>query len=153
MNATFLCSDNDLLCYVYVKKLKEWSCMNTSYNEVMNKLYNNVACVVFKKSNGKIRVMLCTRSYTVEALCGSAYLGITSKLEGRCTETNGNIAVLDLEALDARSINVDRLLFIVYFPVTNKQQLDGVFMAYLNNKNELQARYSVNDILNTHMGV
>lgn len=111
-----------------------------NYADIFMNLTYKTAIIIFIKKNGDIRVMLGTRNLDTVALTygfGGAKLGGHDK---RCNIKNGNLAVFDLIAGDARSFNIDRLVSIEYVgEIKTEEELNKVVDAYVKFKEEYEA--------------
>lgn len=90
------------------------------YGELKGNLCTCVAVILFRKKNGEIRAMMCTRdsSEVVKALG----VDITVQLHGhdkRNNEANSTLAVIDLVKEEARAISVEKIIGINYMPPFN----------------------------------
>jgi hypothetical protein len=94
------------------------------YAEALNRVTYGVMFVAFKKKDGTIRKMMCTRDVGLvnninSALTSYEANGMLMTLGGRSNESNGNIAVIDLEIMEARTFNCDRLVGYEYMNIPN----------------------------------
>lgn len=88
------------------------------YQTVYRLLLMQVAEVVFVKSNGELRTMLCTRNIQLAHLFGFDIPYMSANLSShdkRCSIKNNNIAVIDLVLGEGRSFNIERLVSIHFF--------------------------------------
>lgn len=99
-----------------------------SYSEIYMRLQFESAVVTFKKKDGTLRVMLCTRNIYTGALVNgdsSAVLGRLAGHDKRCSIANGNLAVFDLIIGETRSFNAERVLDIKFLgEIKTTEQLD-----------------------------
>ena len=109
--------------------------MQYSYAELFRELTVNTGIVVFFKKNGDVRVMLCTRNLrTVEIQYGFQGKALGGH-DNRCNIGNGNMAVFDLVVGDARSFNIDRVVYAeIVGEVKNKEQLEIAVEKYIEIK-------------------
>lgn len=109
--------------------------MQYSYAELFRELTVNTGIVVFFKKNGDVRVMLCTRNLrTVEIQYGFQGKALGGH-DNRCNIGNGNMAVFDLVVGDARSFNIDRVVYAeIVGEVKNKEQLEVAVEKYIEIK-------------------
>lgn len=118
-----------------------------TYPEAFSRLGFETGVILFIKKDGSIRVMLGTRNLkTVEILYG--FQG--PKLGGhdnRCNISNGNVAVFDMIAGDARSFNINRLAHIEWLGViSSKEQLDNAIELYKKVKDDYSRAITLDDI-------
>ena len=110
-----------------------------TYPEVYSKLCYETALIVFLKKNGEVRLMLGTRNLNTVALLYGFQGNVLGGHDTRCNINNGNIAVYDMIAGDARSFNIDRLLDIQFAGViTTKEQYDEVLKRFVKFKDEYE---------------
>jgi len=77
------------------------------YREIYRDLGYHTAIIKFRKRDGEMRAMLCTRNEDTMRLLGEAVrLG---GYDARCNVKNGNIAVVDLIIGEPRQFSVNRL--------------------------------------------
>lgn len=104
------------------------------YPEVYSRLNYETAVVTFFKKDGSVRVMLATRNLTTVALMYGYKGDVLGGHDNRCNITNGNVAVFDMIAGDARSFSINRLIDIQFCGiVTTKEEYQKVleqFVAY-----------------------
>lgn len=110
-----------------------------TYPEVYSKLCYETALIVFLKKNGEVRLMLGTRNLNTVALLYGFQGNVLGGHDTRCNINNGNVAVYDMIAGDARSFNIDRLLDIQFAGViTTKEQYDEVLNKFVKFKEEYE---------------
>lgn len=110
-----------------------------TYPEVYSKLCYETALIVFLKKNGEVRLMLGTRNLNTVALLYGFQGNVLGGHDTRCNINNGNVAVYDMIAGDARSFNIDRLLDIQFAGViTTKEQYDEVLNKFVKFKDEYE---------------
>lgn len=110
-----------------------------TYPEVYSKLCYETALIVFLKKNGEVRLMLGTRNLNTVALLYGFQGNVLGGHDTRCNINNGNVAVYDMIAGDARSFNIDRLLDIQFAGViTTKEQYDEVLKRFVKFKDEYE---------------
>ena len=110
-----------------------------TYPEVYSKLCYETALIVFLKKNGEVRLMLGTRNLNTVALLYGFQGNVLGGHDTRCNINNGNVAVYDMIAGDARSFNIDRLLDIQFAGViTTKEQYDEVLKKFVEFKDEYE---------------
>lgn len=110
-----------------------------TYPEVYSKLCYETALIVFLKKNGEVRLMLGTRNLNTVALLYGFQGNVLGGHDTRCNINNGNVAVYDMIAGDARSFNIDRLLDIQFAGViTTKEQYDEVLKKFVKFKDEYE---------------
>lgn len=110
-----------------------------TYPEVYSKLCYETALIVFLKKNGEVRLMLGTRNLNTVALMYGFQGNVLGGHDTRCNINNGNVAVYDMIAGDARSFNIDRLLDIQFAGViTTKEQYDEVLNKFVKFKDEYE---------------
>lgn len=110
-----------------------------TYPEVYSKLCYETALIVFLKKNGEVRLMLGTRNLTTVSLLYGFQGGTLGGHDTRCNISNGNVAVFDMIAGDARSFNIDRLIDIQFAGViTTKEEYDKVLEQFVNFKTEYE---------------
>lgn len=102
-----------------------------TYPEVYSRLCFETAAIIFMKKDGSIRLMICTRNMTTVNLMYGNQVATLAGHERRCSISNGNIAVFDLEEGDARQFNIDRLTSYTSLGVIGtKEELDKAFAQY-----------------------
>lgn len=110
-----------------------------TYPEVYSKLCYETALIVFLKKNGEVRLMLGTRNLNTVALLYGFQGNVLGGHDTRCNINNGNVAVYDMIAGDARSFNIDRLLDIQFAGViTTKEQYDEVLNKFVKFKDDYE---------------
>jgi hypothetical protein len=110
-----------------------------TYPEIYSKLTYETAVVVFIKKNGEVRIMLATRNLTTISLLYGFQGNVLGGHDNRCNINNGNIAVFDMIAGDARSFSVDRLLDIQFAGViATKEDYDKVLQGFVSFKEEYE---------------
>lgn len=110
-----------------------------TYPEIYSKLCYETALIVFLKKNGEVRLMLGTRNLNTVALLYGFQGNVLGGHDTRCNINNGNVAVYDMIAGDARSFNIDRLLDIQFAGViTTKEQYDEVLNKFVKFKDEYE---------------
>lgn len=124
-----------------------------TYPEVFSKLTFETAIIVFLKKNGEVRIMLGTRNLnTVGLLYG--FQG--QKLGGhdtRCNINNGNVAVFDMIAGDARSFNIERLIDIQFMGVvSSKEEYDSILSRYSAFKSDYESTNEMTITMDTFGG-
>ena len=83
--------------------------------------------------------MLGTRNLNTVALLYGFQGNVLGGHDTRCNINNGNVAVYDMIAGDARSFNIDRLLDIQFAGViTTKEQYDEVLKKFVKFKDEYE---------------
>ena len=105
---------------------------------IKSELANGVGMVIFFKSNGAIRPMLCTRSASLCKRLTGLYVGGVEGHQNRQKAGSGNISVIDLEIGELRSFNVHRIVNYKYIDVTCAEQFEEVLV----NFREYVARYT-----------
>lgn len=110
-----------------------------TYPEVYSKLCYETALIVFLKKNGEVRLMLGTRNLNTVALLYGFQGNVLGGHDTRCNINNGNVAVYDMIAGDARSFNIDRLLDIQFAGIiTTKEQYDEVLNKFVKFKDDYE---------------
>ena len=110
-----------------------------TYPEVYSKLCYETASIVFLKKNGEVRLMLGTRNLNTVALLYGFQGNVLGGHDTRCNINNGNVAVYDMIAGDARSFNIDRLLDIQFAGIiTTKEQYDEVLNKFVKFKDDYE---------------
>lgn len=103
------------------------------YGEVYARLILETAIVVFKKANGKVRVMLCTRNTdTATMIWKEGNIGYSLYgFDKRCNRGNKNLAVVDLILGECRSFNTDRVLALKWYgEIKDGDELERVVDEY-----------------------
>ena len=117
--------------------------MEMTYPEVYSKLNFETAIIIFLKKNGEVRVMFGTRNLNTVSL---VYGFQGQKLGGhdtRCNINNGNVAVFDMVAGDARAFNIERLIDIQFVGViSTKEEYDEQFAKFVQFRQEYMATHS-----------
>lgn len=98
--------------------------------QIMSELIDGVGVVIFFKSNGAIRPMICTRNQSLcKRLTGVDVWGLNKHQERQKPESH-NISVIDLEIQELRCFSVERLITYKFFEVHTKEQYEEVFKEY-----------------------
>lgn len=92
------------------------------YAEVFSRLTYETAFLVFFKKDGSIRLMLATRNLNTVGLNYGFQGRALGGHDNRCNIQNGNLAVFDLMAGEARSFHIDRLISIEYHGIITKAE-------------------------------
>ena len=106
------------------------------YDKALYLLENGVAVIIFRKKNGEIRTMLCTRDLRT---CDIMNIGLhtdsgmsdTSIMKRQKAREAGNITVTDLIAGEARIFNINRVMYSLWLtsPI-NSEEIDALYGAY-----------------------
>ena len=124
-----------------------------TYPEVFSKLTYETATIIFLKKNGEVRLMFGTRNLNTISL---VYGFQGQKLGGhdtRCNINNGNVAVFDLVAGDARSFHIDRLIDIQFMGVlSTKEEYDAAFEKFANFRQEYESTHPMTITMDTFGG-
>lgn len=99
------------------------------YEKAKYLLGAGAAVIVFRKKNNEIRTMLCTRNIVCASLAGfDTHLNTKDTLK---TEQAGNLIVTDLVIGETRQININRVLYSLWFTQpTNQLELDELILAF-----------------------
>lgn len=99
------------------------------YRELFRNLGYHTAMVKFRKKDGTLRVMLCTRNIDTMELLGSAVR--LNGYDARCSVANGNIAVVDLVIGEPRQFSISRVESVDLFgEVTDLETLGELVEKY-----------------------
>lgn len=110
--------------------------MSFVYSEVYNKLSTETGVVKFRKKDGTLRVMLCTRNLITANLDYGMLKGLLDGHDKRCNIRNGNIGVIDLTIGEGRAFNIERVISIDWLgDIRTKEDLDKAFDVFMNIKN------------------
>ncbi len=110
--------------------------MSFVYSEVYNKLSTETGVVKFRKKDGTLRVMLCTRNLITANLDYGMLKGLLDGHDKRCNIRNGNIGVIDLTIGEGRAFNIERVISIDWLgDIRTKEDLDKAFDIFMNIKN------------------
>lgn len=101
----------------------------TMFDKAKYLLEAGVAILVFRKKNGELRVMLCTRNFQTAKL-----LDCDVKLNSKNTvktEAAGNLIVTDLIIRETRQVNISRILYSCWFGMaTTQNDIEMLFKAF-----------------------
>lgn len=110
--------------------------MSFAYSEVYNRLSTETGVVKFRKKDGTLRVMLCTRNLITANLDYGMLKGLLDGHDKRCNIRNGNIGVIDLTIGEGRAFNIERVISIDWLgDIRTKEDLDKAFDVFMNIKN------------------
>ena len=110
--------------------------MSFVYSEVYNKLSTETGVVKFRKKDGTLRVMLCTRNLITANLDYGMLKGLLDGHDKRSNIRNGNIGVIDLTIGEGRAFNIERVISIDWLgDIRTKEDLDKAFDVFMNIKN------------------
>ena len=121
-----------------------------NYPEVYNRLNVELGIIIFMKKNGEVRVMLGTRNLNIAsyafAIEGQTVKNSLAGHDNRCNIKNGNIAVMDVMIGEARSFNIERLVYITYLgntllQITNDHLLHEIDLECCKNVQRECVRY------------
>lgn len=97
------------------RREKEGCIIVYNYNEVNKNLLEQVAVVTFLKKNHDVRVMVCSADLiSIIRMYNAHYSNEMQWRASKCNEENGLIAVVDLEKMDVRTINVNTMGHLEY---------------------------------------
>lgn len=110
-----------------------------TYPEVYSKLCYEMALIVFLKKNGEVRLMLGTRNLSTVSILYGFQGNVLGGHDNRCNINNGNVAVFDMIAGDARSFNINRVLDIQWAGVVStREEYDAVLANFVKFKEEYE---------------
>lgn len=110
-----------------------------TYPEIFSKLTYETAIIIFVKKNGEVRLMLGTRNLNTVSLIYGFQGNVLGGHDNRCNINNGNVAVFDMIAGDARSFSVNRLVSIEFCGMINtKEEYDALLQKYVAFKSEYE---------------
>lgn len=110
--------------------------MSFAYSEVYNRLSTETGVVKFRKKDGTLRVMMCTRNLITANLDYGMLKGLLDGHDKRCNIRNGNIGVIDLTIGEGRAFNIERVISIDWLgDIRTKEDLDKAFDVFMNIKN------------------
>lgn len=110
-----------------------------NYAEVFSRLTFETANIVFLKKDGTARLMLGTRNLGTVALEYGFQGQELGGRDNRCNINNGNVAIFDLVLGEARSFNIDRLVYIDYVGViSNADELNQAAVNFSMWKEEYE---------------
>lgn len=110
-----------------------------TYPEIYTRLCYETALVVFLKKNGEVRLMLGTRNLNTVSLLYGFQGNTLGGHDNRCNVNNGNVAIFDMIAGDARSFNIDRMLDIQFAGViSSKEEYERVLQQFVAFKTEYE---------------
>lgn len=119
-----------------------------NYAEVFGRLVFETAIVIFMKKDGTIRTMLATRNLQTVALVYGFQGNVLGGHDNRCNIGNGNVAVFDMIAGDARSFNIDRLISIEYFgELKTREEYDEALKKFVDFKNKYESKMITMDMI------
>lgn len=118
------------------------------YGRTWGGLLLESALVTFTKSNGHVRLMLCTRNLDSLQLMhpDKKLKGLLDGFDKRCNRSNGNIAVVDLLLGDCRSFNINRVLAVKWLgEIDSMEKLNSAIEEYekIEKKMSAELGYSV----------
>ena len=114
-----------------------------NYPEVYNRLNVELGIIIFMKKNGEVRVMLGTRNLNIAsyafAIEGQTVKNSLAGHDNRCNIKNGNIAVMDVMIGEARSFNIERLVYITYLGrPNNKEEFEKAVEYFIKYREEYE---------------
>lgn len=98
-------------------------------DELESQLMNGVGIVIFFKSNGSIRPMICTKSFSIAK-------EILGKDVHVYSSTGNVIEVIDLEVGEKRAFNKERVIFAEMSYIRSKSEYDELYERFTLMINE-----------------
>lgn len=106
------------------------------YSKIFLEMQTNIGLFVFFKKNGELRVMIGTRSIDIARIKYGWISGELSKMDGRCSRSNGNLGLIDLAIGEGRCFNIGRLSYYRNLGTVSSEEEYDKLMAWFNKYNE-----------------
>lgn len=107
------------------------------YSQIYREISYNVGIFIFIKKDNTVRVMLGTRNLDTLKIKFGWIADELSKMEKRCSISNGNLALVDMVIGQGRCFNMGRLVWYKNIgTVTNEEEYNKVlkdFVDFTNN--------------------